>query len=125
MADLNYAEMLDHAEAFLGALAGHISAGGRALAEDVVALSVALEAARQETADARSDLAWARSQNEQGPARDHTMNQADACVKALAQSQAELAGLREERDRPWAVLDWLAANYPSALELCPYKARRG
>ena len=29
-----------------------------------------------------------------------------------------------ESGRAWSVLDWLAANNPGALELCPYKATR-
>jgi hypothetical protein len=37
---------------------------------------------------------------------------------------AEIDRLRAEVARRDAVLDWLAANYPAALELCPYKVPR-
>lgn len=42
----------------------------------------------------------------------------------LSWAEVEVERLHREVARRDAVLDWLAANNPAALQLCPYKAVR-
>lgn len=52
------------------------------------------------------------------------IHDATPCWAKLEWANERIARLEDEVSRRDAVLDWLAANNPVALELCPYKVVR-